>query len=63
MIEQFNLSERHFGMRIASLRRTTGESLKGFAERCSFARSCMCRIERVKANPCLDAIETLASAL
>ena len=34
-----------------------------FAERCGFARSYMSRIETGGANPSLDAIEVLASAL
>ena len=33
------------------------------ADRCGFARSYMSRIERGKANPSLDAIETLADGL
>jgi len=33
------------------------------ADRCGFARSYMSRIERGKANPSLDAIETLAGGL
>ena len=38
-------------------------SQEAFADRCGFARSYMSRIERGKANPSLDAIETLAGGL
>jgi len=54
---------KKFGQRIASLRRAAGVSQEDFAERCGFARSYMSRIERGKANPSLDAIETLAGGL
>jgi transcriptional regulator with XRE-family HTH domain len=54
---------KKFGQRVATLRRATGVSQEDFAERCGFARSYMSRIERGKANPSLDAIETLASGL
>jgi len=54
---------KKFGQRVAALRRATGVSQEDFAERCGFARSYMSRIERGKANPSLDAIETLAGGL
>jgi len=54
---------RKFGQRIAVLRRAAGLSQEAFADRCGFARSYMSRIERGKANPSLDAIETLAGGL
>jgi putative transcriptional regulator len=54
---------KKFGKRFAALRRATGLSQEDFADRCGYARSYMSRIERGKANPSLDAIETLASAL
>jgi transcriptional regulator with XRE-family HTH domain len=54
---------KKFGQRVAALRRATGLSQEDFAERCGFARSYMSRIERGKANPSLDAIETLAGGL
>ena len=54
---------KKFGKRVAALRRASGESQEDFAERCGFARSYMSRIERGKANPSLDAIETLAGGL
>jgi transcriptional regulator with XRE-family HTH domain len=38
-------------------------SQEALADRCGFARSYMSRIERGKANPSLDAIETLAGGL
>ncbi len=38
-------------------------SQEAFADRCGFARSYMSRIERGRANPSLDAIETLAAGL
>jgi len=52
-----------FGHRIADLRRAAGYRQDEFAERCGFARSYMSRIETGGANPSLDAIEILASAL
>ena len=52
-----------FGRRIAVLRKTLGVSQEDLADRCGFARSYMSRIERGKANPSLDAIETLAGGL
>jgi transcriptional regulator with XRE-family HTH domain len=42
---------------------TTQLSQEALADRCGFARSYMSRIERGKANPSLDAIETLAGGL
>lgn len=54
---------KRFGEKIAALRLEAGLSQEAFADRCGFARSYMSRIERGKANPSLDAIETLAAAL
>ena len=54
---------KKFGQRVAALRRATGVSQEDFAERCGYARTYMSRIERGKANPSLDAIETLAAGL
>jgi putative transcriptional regulator len=54
---------KKFGLRIAALRKTARVSQESFADRCGFARSYMSRIERGKANPSLDAIETLAEGL
>jgi transcriptional regulator with XRE-family HTH domain len=38
-------------------------SQETFADHCGLARSYMCRIERGRANPSLNAIETLAGGL
>jgi transcriptional regulator with XRE-family HTH domain len=54
---------KRFGQRVADLRRRSGVSQEVFAEKCGFARSYMSRIERGRANPSLDAVETLAAAL
>jgi transcriptional regulator with XRE-family HTH domain len=54
---------KRFGRRIATLRKTARFSQEAFADKCGFARSYMSRIERGKANPSLDAIETLAGGL
>jgi len=54
---------KKFGNRIASLRKAAKVSQETLADRCGFARSYMSRIERGKANPSLDAIETLAGGL
>ena len=52
-----------FGLQVAALRKAVGLSQEDLADRCGFARSYMSRIERGKANPSLDAVETLAGAL
>jgi putative transcriptional regulator len=54
---------KRFGLRVAELRRASKVSQEALADRCGFARSYMSRIERGKANPSLDAIETLAGGL
>ncbi|MBP0629948.1 helix-turn-helix transcriptional regulator [Cupriavidus sp. AcVe19-6a] len=55
---------RHrFGKRIRELRQATGLSQEAFADHVGFARTYMSRIETGAANPSLDAIETLATAL
>jgi len=54
---------KKFGQRLAALRRGARISQEALADRCGFARSYMSRIERGKANPSLDAIETLADGL
>ena len=54
---------KRFGLRVAELRRSVKVSQEALADRCGFARSYMSRIERGKANPSLDAIETLAGGL
>jgi transcriptional regulator with XRE-family HTH domain len=52
-----------FGERVRELRLATGLKQDEFAEKCGFARSYMSRIETGGANPSLDAIQTIASAL
>lgn len=54
---------KRFGQRVKELRLATGMSQETFADKCGFARSYMSRIERGGANPSLDAIEVLATAL
>ncbi len=54
---------KRFGLRVTALRRKLKLSQEALADRCGFARSYMSRIERGKANPSLDAIETLAGGL
>jgi len=51
---------KKIGQRITALRRAAKVSQEALADRCGFARSYMSRIERGRANPSLDAIETLA---
>lgn len=46
-----------------TLRKAAMLSQEALADKCGFARSYMSRIERGKANPSLDAIETLAGGL
>jgi transcriptional regulator with XRE-family HTH domain len=52
-----------FGERVRTLRVQAGLTQDEFAEKCGFARSYMSRIETGGANPSLDAIEVLATAL
>lgn len=52
-----------FGQRIRELRIAAGFKQDEFAEKCGFARSYMSKIETGGANPSLDAIEILATAL
>jgi transcriptional regulator with XRE-family HTH domain len=56
---------KRFGHRVAALRKAKRPFLsqEALADRCGFARTYMSRIERGKANPSLDAIETLAGGL
>lgn len=54
---------KKFGAKVAALRKASKISQEVLADRCGFARSYMSRIERGKANPSLDAIETLAGGL
>lgn len=52
-----------FGKRVRELRLATGLKQDEFAEKCGFARSYMSRVETGGANPSLDAIQTIATAL
>ena len=52
-----------FGERVRELRLATGLKQDEFAEKCGFARSYMSRVETGGANPSLDAIQTIATAL
>lgn len=54
---------QRFGLKIKNLRSASGLSQEAFADKCGFARTYMSRIETGIANPSLDAIETLATAL
>lgn len=54
---------KSFGINVRKLRLASGLSQEAFADKCGFARSYMSRIKRGGANPSLDAIETLATAL
>jgi len=54
---------KQFGLNVKQLRLAAGLSQEAFADRCGFARSYMSRIERGNANPSLDAVEVLATAL
>lgn len=54
---------KHFGERVKVLRKASGVSQEAFADKCGFARSYMSRIERGRANPSLDAIAAIATAL
>lgn len=53
----------HFGERVRELRLAAGLKQDEFAEKCGFARSYMSRMETGAANPSLDAIQTIATAL
>ena len=52
-----------FGHRVRELRIAAGYKQDEFAEVCGFARSYMSRIETGGANPSLDAVQVLATAL
>lgn len=52
-----------FGKRVRELRLQVGWKQDEFADICGFARSYMSRIETGGANPSLDAIQTIATAL
>ena len=52
-----------FGNRVRELRLASGLKQDEFADKCGFARSYMSRVETGGANPSLDAIQTIATAL
>jgi transcriptional regulator with XRE-family HTH domain len=52
-----------FGERVRELRLAAELKQDEFAEKCGFARSYMSRVETGGANPSLDAIQTIATAL
>lgn len=52
-----------FGERVRALRVAAGWTQDAFAERVGFARSYMSKLETGGANPSLDAIAALATAL
>ncbi|MDO5091008.1 MAG: helix-turn-helix transcriptional regulator [Cardiobacteriaceae bacterium] len=52
-----------FGKRVRTLRIEKGYSQESFADKCGFARTYMSRIETGGANPSLDALHVLATAL
>ncbi|GAB3087403.1 helix-turn-helix domain-containing protein [Cupriavidus yeoncheonensis] len=63
-VAPMNMSlRRRFGMRIRELRQAIGLSQEALADQAGFARTYLSRIETGGANPSLDAIETLATAL
>ena len=52
-----------FGLRVKEFRHASQLSQEAFADKCGFARSCMSRIERGKANLSLNRIEAIAETL
>lgn len=52
-----------FGLRVKELRQASGLSQEAFADKCGLVRSYVSRVERGRANPSIDAIEILATAL
>lgn len=55
--------KRQFALRIKTLRTEKGYTQEAFADKCSFARTYMSRIETGGANPFLYALNVLATAL
>lgn len=53
----------HFGASIKRLRSERGWSQVEFGERCGFYQTYLSRVETGKANPTLNAMEVIASAL
>lgn len=58
-----NNIRQKLGLRVKELRAATGLSQEAFADKCGFARSYMSRVERGGANPSVDALQVLATAL
>lgn len=54
---------QQFGSCVRTLRLQTGMSQVEFGERCGFYQTYLSRIETGKANPSLNAIEVIATAL
>jgi transcriptional regulator with XRE-family HTH domain len=54
---------KQFGSCVRELRVATGMSQVVFGERCGFYQTYLSRIERGQANPTLNAIEVIATAL
>ena len=57
-----SLAQR-LGGRVRDLRRAKGYTQEAFADRCGFFRTYLSRVETGRANPTLNAIEVIASAL
>jgi transcriptional regulator with XRE-family HTH domain len=53
----------HFGIVVRSLRQERGMSQVVFGEKCGFYQTYLSRIENGQANPTLNAIEVISSAL
>jgi transcriptional regulator with XRE-family HTH domain len=53
----------HFGIVVRSLRQEKGMSQVVFGEKCGFYQTYLSRIENGQANPTLNAIEVISSAL
>lgn len=51
------------GSRVRDLRLAKGYTQEAFADRCGFFRTYLSRVETGRANPTLNAIEVIASAL
>lgn len=54
---------QRFGYRVRDLRKASGLSQEAFADKVGFARTYMSRIETGRANPSLDAVQTMADGL
>jgi transcriptional regulator with XRE-family HTH domain len=52
-----------FGACVRRLREATGKTQVEFSERCGFYQTYLSRVERGSANPTLNAIEVIATAL